>query len=398
MTRSARNKGWQCIAVMAIGLLQSLIATMAILMPERARAETEPRSPQAISIRQLPGWGQDRLDGLRAALTRQCALRSPPEPWVALCRELPADAELRNWIERRFVAWPLADEHGRRDGLITGYHEPLLTGSLQRENERQVPLFAPPTEVKSVAHSEANPRQRVQRWYSRAEIETGKIDGLEPIVFIDDPVEAFFLHVQGSARVKLRDGTWLRVGYAGHNGHTYRAIGRVLIERGSLSREEATAPGIKAWLRANPNAAIEVMHSNPRYVFFRKLGTAPAEGPLGALGVPLTAGRSIATDRARIPMGALMFLEGIDPITRRPLRRAVVSQDTGGAIIGTVRADVFWGAGDEAEQRAGLMREMGRLWLLWPAEAGPPAIAIPVAAPAAAVPAPATPSTKSRPQ
>ena len=345
-----------------------------IAISSTAYAESTQGGPQPIAVRQLPGWSQDRLDGLRQALARQCAMRTPPAPWPELCRDIPPAHELRGWIERRFVAWPLADEKGRRDGLITGYHEPLLTGSLQRENDRQTPLYAPPPEVASIAQSAANPRGRVQRWHTRAEIDSGTIAGLEAIAYIDDPVEAFFLHVQGSARVRLRDGSWLRVGYAGHNGHTYRAIGRVLIERGALTRDEATAPGIKAWLRANPSLATEVMNSNPRYVFFRRLDTAAADGPIGSLGVPLTAGRSIATDRSRIPQGALMFLDGIDPLSRKPLRIAVVNQDTGGAILGNVRADVFWGAGDEAEQRAGLMREQGRLWLLWPAEAAPPAV------------------------
>ncbi len=356
---------------------RALTALVCSLVTATVFAETEPRSGNAIAVRDLPGWRLDRLDGLRAALSRQCAMREPPAPWPALCREMPGEADLRAWIERRFIAWPLSDDKGRREGLITGYHEPLLTGSLRRESDAQVPLFAPPPEIQSIAQSAANPRGKVQRWHTRAEIESGSVQGLEPIVFIDDPVEAFFLHVQGSARVKLRDGSWLRVGYAGHNGHTYRAIGRVLVERGALSREEVTAPSIKAWLRANPGAATEVMHSNPRYVFFRTLGTASADGPLGSLGVPLTAGRSIATDRSRIPQGALMYLDGVDPLSRRPLRRAVVNQDTGGAIIGTVRADVFWGAGDEAERRAGLMREQGKLWLLWPADQTPPAAVTP---------------------
>lgn len=375
MARSAQSMSGKCIAALRAAA-RALAFGVAIVPTVQAQADAEQRGPQAVAVRQLPGWTQDRLDGLRAALARQCALRAPPEPWPRLCREMPPDAELRAWIERRFVAWPLADEKGRREGLITGYHEPLLTGSLERENSRQVPLYAPPPAVKSISQSAANPSSRVQRWHSRAEIESGQIEGLEPIAFIDDPVEAFFLHVQGSARVRLRDGSWLRVGYAGHNGHTYRAIGRVLIERGALSREEATAPGIKAWLRANPASATEVMQSNPRYVFFTRLGIASADGPLGSLGVPLTPGRSIATDRSRIPPGALMFLDGIDPLTHRPMRRAVVSQDTGGAILGTVRADVFWGAGDEAERRAGLMRENGRLWLLWPADGDPPAAAV----------------------
>ncbi len=365
-------KRWQCNArALALSLIAGAVMTGAGLAQA---ADDTPPAPQSVAVTQLPGWSQDRLDGLRQAIARQCALRVPPAPWPHLCRELPPVAELRAWIEGRFVAWPLADDKGRREGLITGYHEPLLTGSLERENDRQTPLFSPPPEVASIAQSAANPSGRVRRWHTRAEIESGQIDGLEPIAWIDDPVEAFFLHVQGSARVRLRDGTWLRVGYAGHNGHTYRAIGRVLIDRGALSREDATAPGIKAWLRANPALAAEVMQSNPRYVFFRRLEHSTADGPFGSLGVPLTPGRSIATDRSRIPHGALMYLDGIDPIHRRPMRMTVVSQDTGGAILGTVRADVFWGAGDEAEKRAGLMRENGRLWLLWPADMAPPAI------------------------
>lgn len=378
MVRLADVRSPQCNALLkTLRLGASLVAMVIAGQPPETYAQAEPHGAQPIAVRALPGWGRDNLEGLRAALARQCAMRQPPSPWSELCRELPPQPELRAWIERRFVAWPLVDDRGRREGLITGYHEPLLSGSLQRESDQQVALYAPPPAVRSISQSAANPGGRVQRWHTRAEIESGQVQGLEPIAFIDDPVEAFFLHVQGSARVRLRDGDWLRVGYAGHNGHTYRAIGRVLIERGALSREEATAPGIKAWLRANPSLATEVMQANPRYVFFRKLETASAEGPLGSLGVPLTPGRSIATDRSRIPHGALMYLDGIDPLHRKPLRKAVVSQDTGGAIIGTVRADVFWGAGDEAERRAGLMRENGQLWLLWPADTAPPASAVP---------------------
>ena len=358
-------------------MCRALVAATVIAVPATtlsAADSSAAKAAQSVPVAQLPGWSQDRLDGLRPALARQCAMRSPPAPWPELCRELPPAADLRQWIERRFVAWPLADDKGRREGLITGYHEPLLTGSLARESDRQTPLYAPPPAVASIAQSAANPRGRVQRWHTRAEIESGQVEGLEPIAFVDDPVEAFFLHVQGSARIRLRDGSWLRVGYAGHNGQTYRAIGRELIERGALTRDEVTAPSIKAWLRANPEQATAVMQSNPRYVFFRQLTGAAGDGPLGSLGVPLTPGRSIATDRSRIPQGALMFLEGIDPLSRRPLRMAVVNQDTGGAIVGTVRADVFWGAGDDAEARAGLMRENGRLWLLWPASADPPPV------------------------
>jgi membrane-bound lytic murein transglycosylase A len=323
----------------------------------------------AIPVQSLPGWAQDKVEELRPALRRQCALRAPPAPWPALCQELSAHNDLRVWIEKRFVAWPLIDEKGRNTGLITGYHEPLVTGSLVREASSQVALHELPSALKA----QPSGGQRPRRWFTRTDIETGQAGELQPLVWLDDPVEAFFLQVQGSARVRLRDGSQMRVGYAGHNGHTYRSIGRELIDRGALTREEATAPGIKTWLRANPQEAVGVMRSNPRYVFFRRLDTRADDGPPGSLGVPLTPGRSLATDKRRVPPGALMFLETPDPGTRRTLRRAVVNQDTGGAIVGAIRADLFWGSGDQAALKAGLMRDPGRLWVLWPVGEEPPA-------------------------
>jgi membrane-bound lytic murein transglycosylase A len=210
------------------------------------------------------------------------------------------------------------------------------------------------------------PTGRATAWHTRSEIESGAVRGLEPIVWLDDPVEAFFLQVQGSGRVRLRDGRWLRVAYAGHNGQPYKAIGKVLVDRGDLTREQADAPGIKSWLRQHPERAIEVLQTNPRYVFFRALTLARDTEPAGSLGVPLTPGRSIATDRSHIAPGAMVFVETTEPVSGQALRALMVSQDTGGAIIGAVRADVYWGSGELAEQRAGRMRHPGRLWVLVP--------------------------------
>ncbi|WP_225879125.1 murein transglycosylase A [Zeimonas arvi] len=324
-----------------------------------------------IAVDELPGWQRDGLDGLAGALARQCALRSPPQPWPALCPELPdvsasTDA-LRAWIERRFQAWPLAGENGDALGLITGYHEPVLTGSRERESPGQVPLYRRPADMLSEGNARWRIVDGVRRPYpARAEIERfGLLDGQE-LVWLDDPVEAFFLQIQGSGRVGLRDGTTLRVGFADHNGQAYRAIGAELIARGALAREQVDAPAIKAWLRANPAQATEVMRSNPRYIFFRELPTPADAGPPGSLGVPLTPMRSVATDPGFVPPGALLYLETRYPDDQRPLARAMLSQDRGAAIVGGVRADIFFGAGEQAERLAGLMKEPGRIWLLRP--------------------------------
>ncbi|HWS76221.1 MAG TPA: MltA domain-containing protein [Quisquiliibacterium sp.] len=264
-------------------------------------------------------------------------------------------APLAEWIAARFRAKPLADDAGNATGLITGYHEPELSGSLQRESPRQTPLYRRPPE--------AVLRDRP----SRTRIETTALLAGGELVWLDDPVEAFFLQVQGSGRVRLRDGRVMRVGYAGDNGLAYRAIGSVLVARGAMQAAEVDAGRIKAWLRENPGEAAAVMRSNPRYIFFRELPPAPAGlGPPGSLGVPLTPMRSVAVDPKRVPPGSLLWLDTTDPLDGAPLQRLVVAQDTGAAIVGTVRADLFWGAGERAERGAGLMKQPGRLWLLEP--------------------------------
>lgn len=284
---------------------------------------------------------------------------------------MPASAEntdaLRAWIERRFEAWPLAGANGDTLGLITGYHEPLLTGSRERETPKQVPLLRRPTDMRGEGAARWQIANGERRPYpSRAEIEGHGLPAAQELVWLDDPVEAFFLQIQGSGRIRLRDGSILRVGFADHNGRPYRAIGAELIARGALAPDQADAPAIKAWLRGNPGQSAEVMHRNPRYIFFRELATPADSGPPGSLGVPLTPMRSLATDPVFVPPGALMYLQTRYPDDRRPLSRAMLSQDRGAAIVGGVRADIFFGTGDEAQRLAGLMKEPGRIWLLRP--------------------------------
>ena len=204
-------------------------------------------------------------------------------------------------------------------------------------------------------------------YYSRAEIENrGVLKGQE-LLWLDDPVDAFFLHVQGSGRVRLRDGSTVRMAFSDTNGLAYRPIGRVMRDRGILPADGVNAPAIKAWLRANPQSASEIMQTNARYVFFREQAEGSVDaGPAGSLTVPLTPMRSIATDPRVIPPGSLVFMQTTHPSDGMPLQRLTASQDTGVAIVGPMRADLFWGNGADAEKNAGLMQSRGRLWLLWP--------------------------------
>ena len=332
------------------------------------------------------------------AIDQQCRMTRPPGDWAALCAERGSQP-LRPWLQQRFMARELLDTD-RPDGLATGYFEPLLTGSLLRENPRQVPLRARPKDLLTIDLAAVEPRlkgmrlrgrldgQRVVPYYSRAQTEAheqrapeapgrtapqrrAQPPGEPPedvVAWVDSAIDAFFLEIQGSGRVRLRDGSDLRVGYADQNGHPYHPIGRTLVERGALERDAVTAPAIRSWLAANPGEAGAVMRTNPSLVYFRPLPPPPdpALGPPGSLGVPLTPLRSIAVDRSRIPLGSLIYLDTLDPVSGAPLRRLMVAQDTGGAIRGTRRVDIFWGFGEAAGHAAGLMKAPARMWVLEP--------------------------------
>lgn len=310
----------------------------------------------------LPAIETDSLNGLATALAAQCALARPPAPWPELCAEwrTQRSTPLR-WLTHRFEPQLLRGADGSEQGLITGYYEPELTGSRQRESASQVPLLARPAPDSALAR------------LPRARIEAHAAGEAQALAWIDDPVDAYFLQVQGSGRVRLRDGSVMRVGFAGDNGHSYRAIGRDLIERGVLTRESLSARAIADWLRAHPVEGRELMRANPRYVFFRETQALPAgtgsptgpSGPIGSLGVPLTALRSVAVDPRAVPLGSLLWLEVADP-RGGMLRRLVLAQDTGAAIVGSPRADLFWGTGAQAGDSAGLMKTTGRLWWLRP--------------------------------
>jgi membrane-bound lytic murein transglycosylase A len=298
-----------------------------------------------------------------------------------LCADLLRHSNLKAWLNHRFTATPLLTANGRPDGLITGYYEPLLTGSRVRENAFQAAIFKRPSDLlrrnsTDLATGIVRDRARLvddvyQPYLSRAEIENSAVLQSLTLLYIDDPIEAFFLHIQGSGRVQLRepDGTVrvVRLAFADHNGYSYKAVGQVLRERNALALRDITTDTIKEWLRRNPELSSEVMQSNQRFIFFSELPEGNTnQGPVGSLGVPLTSERSVATDPKTIPPGALLFLSTTDPSNNQPINRVVISQDTGVAITGQVRADYFWGFGEEAGKRAGAMKQAGKLWLFVP--------------------------------
>ena len=345
---------------------------------------------EPVSFDDLPGWRDDRLDGVLDALRASCQAMRGRSEWREACaaaeQASAQDADtLRRYFEANFVPHRVANPDGATQGLITGYYEPLLRGSRERRDPFRYPLYAPPDDLLLIDLSAVNPElknmrlrgrldgRRVVPYYSRADIEGGlaPVAGKE-IAWVDDAIEAFFLQIQGSGRIRLENGDMLRLGYADQNGHPYRSVGRYLIDRGEMKLNEASMDGIKTWARANPQRMGEMLNANPSYVFFRELPLragsrdAAMDGPLGALGVPLTPGRSIAVEPRHIPLGAPVYLATTLPNSDAPLVRLMLAQDTGGAIRGPVRADFFWGFGAEAGAQAGKMRQQGRMWVLLP--------------------------------
>lgn len=292
----------------------------------------------------------------------------------------PNPESVRAYFLQNFKPYQTTNIDGTADGLITGYYEPLLKGSRIKTANYTNPLYSKPDDLVTVELDSLYPDLRYKRirgrlvgnklvpYYSRAEIEseTSPIKQ-NAFIYIDDIIDVFYLHVQGSGLVQLDNGEQIHVGYADQNGYTYNSIGRLLVERGELPIENASMNGIKNWAKANPKKLRDLLNENPSYVFFREL-PAGLPGPLGALGVPVLAERSVAIDPKFVPLGAPVFLSTTQPNSPVPLKRLMMAQDTGGAIKGGVRADFFWGSGADAGAKAGAMKQTGKIWVLLPKE------------------------------
>ena len=346
----------------------------------------------------LPAWSRDRHGEALHAFQKSCPIlvsraapvirdvfETPPD-WRRVCAEAgqtdPDDQiASRLFFETWFRPY-LVTVRSAQDGLFTGYFEAELQGARTQDETFKYPLYGIPSDLISVDLGCFDGRLRGRSvigrveggrllpYYRRADIERGSIGRRAKVLaWVDDRIDAFLLHVQGSGRILLPNGDVLRIGYAGNNGHGYVSIGRVLIKKGELSAGQAGWTQIRRWIEMNPQKTDALLAENPRYIFFREI---LGDGPIGAQGVALTPRRSLAVDRRYIPLGAPLWLDTVWPGGgNRPLRRLMVAQDTGSAIKGPIRGDFFWGYGQDALVEAGRMKSRGNYYLLLPKSTEP---------------------------
>jgi len=308
----------------------------------------EPRR-SLLSFDDLPGWAEDDLQAAFDVFRSTCGDMDPPDR-AALRAMADANPDPREFFERFFT--PVMIQDGV-EALFTGYFEPELRGARRPGGRYQHPVYGLPDRL---GHPTPTRRQ-----IEEDTLLSGQ--GLE-IAWVDDPVDLFFLQVQGSGRIRLEDGTMIRVGYAGTNGHDYSSVGRELVARGILQPHLVSADAIRDWVQSNPDAGRELLWTNASYVFFREVNDVPPDlGPLGAMNRPVTALRSIAVDPAHVPLGAPVWIETEGETA---FRRLMIAQDTGSAIKGAQRADIFFGTGAEAGRQAGRVRDDGRMVVLLP--------------------------------
>ena len=370
------------------------------------------------SFQDLPDWSSQDFQQSMQSFLQGCLKLQNKQEWLPVCQAAQRvgneNKQIKTFFEQNFAVWQVKDNN-KHEGMITGYYEPALNGALSQSEFARYPIYGVPNDllildypaslrgkpqliVRPIGNNRVQVLDKEQPamgeyivdistfvvdertkalkgriegnrfvpYYTRAEIDQGALKGKAPILgYANDPVELFFLQIQGSGRLMTRDGQYVRLGYAEQNGHAYTSVGTYLIRQGELTSGQASMQGIKAWVQLNPNRQNEVLGVNKSYVFFRILPNTSG-GPIGALGVPLTDGYSGAVDPRYITLGSPLFLSTTYPSSQRPLNRLIMAQDTGGAIRGGIRVDFFWGFGDEAGAQAGKMKQQGRVWTLLP--------------------------------
>lgn len=358
------------------------IIAVLIVLASCAREPEKSFELKRVSFKELPGWREDALSEAMPALLKTCS--SPIEGWENFCTGLMriqdrSERQIRSYLEAMLVPYEVRS-YGQNEGTFTGYYEASLHGSFEKCEKNKVPLYGLPEDlVRLDTRTVCEPggdkgtvmgriqNGRFQPYFTRAEIEQQSVNA-PVLLWVDDEVDAFILHIQGSGRVETEKGV-VHVGYAGNNGHPFQGIGGIMAKEGLLEPGKASMPHIRAWLQKNPEKARELMAKNPRFIFFRIL--PEADGPMGAAGVTLTPERSLAVDPRFIPLGSPLYLVTTDP-DGEPVEKLVVAQDIGSAIKGAVRGDYFWGYGEKAFQKAGRMKSAGRYYLLWPKGQEPP--------------------------
>lgn len=375
------------------GLILSLVLILSACTTPTEEPASVPADTSAQPVRELlraefsdmPGWEKDQLREAWPAFINSCRVLKKRDEWRETCLmaekiDREDEGEIRAFFESSLEPWQVVLSNGNDTGMTTGYYEPLLYGSRRKTAQYQTPLYGVPADLVVVDLAASYPQlkglrlrgrldgRRLVAYPTRGEIRESRHLAGKEIVWVNDPVDAFFLQVQGSGRVHIAEsGETIRVAYADQNGHPYRSIGRYLVDKGEMKLEEASAQRIKKWLSENPARFNEVLDANPSYVFFReeKLDN-PETGPKGALGVPLTGERSVAVDPRHIPLGIPLFIDTTEPNSDVVLQRMVMAQDTGGAIKGILRLDYFWGFGTRAGEQAGKMKQPVRIWMLQP--------------------------------
>jgi membrane-bound lytic murein transglycosylase A len=351
-----------------------LAAALALALATALYRHYHPLPPKltlrASRFSDLDGWDDDNVAAALPAFLKSCTVISARDDsaafdpvaksadfgtvgdWRPLCAEAAAlphtDAAARAFFESDFTLL-LAGNNGNSDGLFTGYFEIVLNGSRRREGPYQTPLYRPPPDPKA---------------YTRAQIDDGALagKGLE-LLWVDDPIAAYFLQIQGSGVIRLTDGKTIRLGYDGGNGHSFVSIARLLVERNEVPLKDMTMQTLRDWIAAHGSAGKALMREDPSYVFFKEIA---GDGPYGSEKVVLTARRSLAVDRRFIPLGVPLWLDAAQRFTTGTIRQLVIAQDTGGAIKGPVRGDLYWGSGDAAGKEAGATNARGHYSLLLP--------------------------------
>jgi membrane-bound lytic murein transglycosylase A len=327
------------------------LRAVAIALTVCATTATADEPVRLLTFDDLDGWAGDDHSAALSVFRNTC-MDLDGSDWEAICAVAETAPDPRTFFELFFQPVLIGGEDA---ALFTGYYEPQLEGSRTRTARFRYPVYSLPPEADG-------------QWLSRQEIEeTGVLEGRDlEIAWVDDPVELFFLQIQGSGRIRLADGGAIRVGYGGRNGHEYRSVGQELVRRGVYQPHEVSAQVIQSWVRRNPVAGQTLLYHNPSYIFFREVEIDdPDLGPLGAMNRNITPHRTIAVDPDHTPLGAPVWIEKDGD---GPIRRLMIAQDTGGAIQGPQRADIFFGFGDDAGDAAGTIRDPGRMMVLLPIE------------------------------
>lgn len=373
------------------------LGSLVIFKPEPEVPEIPTDKPRYVktSFAMLKDWEKEGFSGIKNAFSKSCQafenysddrtvgiddIKRPAALWKDICWQFKIldsndPKALRAFFKTRFEPYSVSF-NGKHTGTFTGYYEPVLEGTLNPSTEYLYPVFGRPTDLirfnpqhfdKSLPSKNLTGRVtdkgRLVPYHTREDIDSGaKVIPAQTLLWVKDPVDLFILHIQGSGKVALESGEEVRIGYADNNGHPFVSIGRLLLKEGLIERKDLNMPAMRKWMQTHLDEAMRVMQKNPRFIFFRMID---GEGPIGALGVPLTAERSLAVDPDYMPLGAPLWLETTDA-DHRPMRRMMVAQDIGAAIKGAVRGDFFWGGGDTAFHQAGRMKSSGKYFVLIP--------------------------------